>query len=331
MIARLFRSNQPAVLLAVPVLVVALFARAAAAPHAPAAGVMPLYRLVETMLAGIAWGPGALGMLLVVAIAAQLTVLVNGTELMERRTHLPALLFPLLLAAFGPSDPFGPALMGMPLVIMALHRVLSITNIGQVLGRLFDAGLLLGIAALFFLPYVLLLVVVWAAVSMIRPFHWREYIVPLVGCALPFYLAWAVHFLLGGMSWDPLATVLPAGTLDEPVSPDTMAKVSAAQRTLFHLVAGLLGLASAKTFLNGYRRAVVREKKLRSAFIVFMLVLAATGGMVHTLRGTFPPVLAAVPLAVFLAYGLLGTRRPWLGESAVYSLLLLALWARWGG
>jgi len=170
MLASLFRSNQPAVLLAVPVLVGVLFGAQLFAPIPPRPMAMPLVELVDHLIGGSAWARNALSLLLVMAVSVQLAMLVNDMELMDRRNHFPAFLFPVLLAALGPHVLYGPALLGMPLVIAALRRTWSISNHGRALGALFDAGSLLGIASLFYLPYAFLVVVVWASVSVIGPF-----------------------------------------------------------------------------------------------------------------------------------------------------------------
>lgn len=323
MLAGLFRSNQPGVLLALLVLVPLLFGPTLSVPFVADPAVMPLTAVLEGLLAGSTWTQGLLGMALIIAVAVQLTLLVNGTELMERRSHLPSFLFPVLLAAFSRDGSFDPALAGMPLVILALRRTWAMMNTGPALGSLFDAGLLLGIASLFYLPYAFLVVVIWASTSVIRPFQWREYVVPLVGCLLMFYLAWAVLWLRGDESWRPLLTV--ATTATGPVGGPIEL-----QRLLLYIVLGALLLVAVLIFARDYQRSVMREKNLRSSFLALMAALAVLIVLVWALNGAFPPVLLATPLAVFGAYPLLGTRRAWLSEVAAFSLLALALWAQWG-
>lgn len=325
MLAGLFRSNQPGVLLALLVLVPLLFGPTLTLPFVAIPTVMPLTGLLQTLLAGSTGAQGILGMALIITVAVQLTFLANGTELMERRNHLPSLLFPLLLAAFSRGGSFDPALAGMPLVILAMRRTWAMMNTGSALGSLFDAGLLLGIAALFYLPYAFLVVVIWASTSVIRPFQWREYVVPLVGCLLMFYMAWAVLWLMGQESWRPLLTIATtAPSMGPAPGPIEL------QRLFLYIVLGALLLVAVLVFASDYQRSVMREKNLRSSFLALMAALAVIILLVWALNGAFPPVLLAAPLAVFGAYPLLGTRRAWLSELAAFSLLALALWAQWG-
>ncbi len=321
MIAGLFRSNRPAVLVLVPVLALVLFGGALARPAPEPDAVMPLYGAVLHLARLTSWMPGLLGLLLVMGIAVQLAGLANDTEQLGRRNQLPALLFPLLLAAFDRYGPLEPALAGMPLVVLALRRVLSLGQAGGALRQVFDAGLLLGLAALFYLPYAFLVVVVWASVSVIRPFHWREYVVPLLGCVLVFYLTWAALHLQGVDPWRPLYTI--AGTTAERPAAN-------AQRVLLYVTVGLMALAALGIYAATYQRGVMRLKNLRASFMSFMAALGVIMLATRLLNGSFPPVLLAAPLAVFLAHPLLGDRRTWLTETACFALLTLALWAQWG-
>src|SRR5688572_10123001 len=138
MLAGLFRSNQPAVLTAslimVPLLFGPLFIRLIDPPQLS----MPLHEVVVALVSERSYIQGVVASLVVVLIGFQLSLLVNDAELMERRTHLPALTFPILLAAFGPSAPLDPAVLGMPLVVAALQRTWSMSNTSRVMIVLFD-------------------------------------------------------------------------------------------------------------------------------------------------------------------------------------------------
>lgn len=324
MLARLFRSDQPAVLLAVPVLVLLLFGavpwRSTWQPVEPA---MPLQAVLQHLLGLSHWVPTVITALLLMVLSVQLQALARSAELFERRGQLPALLFLLLLANLAAAHPLDPALAGMPLVVMGMRRAWSISNTGAALGALFDAGFLLGMAALFYLPYAFLLVVVWASVSVIRPFQWREYLVPFLALMVVFYLAWAVLYLMGSTPWRPLLTVLAALPATQAAAPD-------AQRVLLYLVLGVMLLVSLWVYAASYQRGVMREKNLRSSFMALLSALLVLMAFSWLLGQAFPPVLLAAPLAMFLAHALVGTQRAWLREAAVYALLLLGLWVQWG-
>ena len=322
MLVRLFRTNQPGILLVLLVLLPLLFAAHFQAAVLDGASGMPLQQLVARWLGRMSWAFGIVQVLVVGILALQITGLVNGADLVDRRNHLPALLFPLCLAVFAEPGSLGSALFGMPFVVFAMRRTWSMNSGGPAMSALFDAGLLLGIASLFYMPYAFVLVVVWASVSVIRPFQWREYLVPLVGIALVFYLAWGVLNLLGVDEWRPLRTVVDSGP-SPTVVPAWFTVARAAVLVCISIVALL-------RFAEHYQRGVVREQNLRSSFLAFATALGVVMALLSFLTDRVSPVLITVPLSMLAVHAFLGTRRAWLGELAVLVLFGRALWRQYG-
>jgi hypothetical protein len=325
MVAGIFRSNQPAVLFLVPLVVLGLFLPDLGHGAVSRPGLMPLAAAMERLLGNVGWLRQSFGMLLVLAVAVQAALLVNGLELMDRRNHLVAVLFPLLMAGLSGPVLYEPALLGMPLVLLAFRRVWAMGNTGHVLGVVFDAGFLLGLASLCYLPYAFLLVVIWASVSVVRPFAWREYVLPVLAFATVFYLAWAGLRLAGSVPWRPLLTVLRS----DPAAAAVMG--GSPMRTSFLIVVGTLLLFALMAFGNSYARTIMRGKNLRSSFMAFVTALVVLLLFLSAISGGFPPVLMAVPAAVLCAHALLAPRKPWLAEAAALVLVVVGFWIRWSG
>lgn len=322
MLVSLFRSNRPGVLFSLLLLLPALFLRHL--PPAPPAvrPVMPLQALVDMLFTAFPWTGGVLQLLTIGLLALQITGLMNEAELVDRRNHLPVLLLPVCLAALAAPGALGPALFGMPFVIWAMRRTWSMASGGAAMGALFDAGLLLGLASLFYMPYAFLVVVVWASVSVIRPFQWREYFVPLLGIAVVFYMAWAILYLSGISDWRPLRTVVHA----VPAPGATSRGLSIARMIVLPsiLVVGLV------RFAGHYRHGVVRQQNLRSSFLAFSATLGLLILLSSLLTDRHPPELLAVPLAMLSSFAFIGTRRAWFSELAMLCLIVLALWRQYG-
>jgi hypothetical protein len=322
MIAAFFRSNQPSALIALPILVVALFLPVFW--HQPVApgSLMPVAAWLDGLLGASAVTHGVLGMVLLVVCVLQLGALINDLELMDRRNHLVAFLLPVVLAGCGGAGLYDPALLGLPFVLWALRLTWRIGNAGRALQPLFDAGLLLGIAMLCYLPYALLIVVIWASVSVIRPFAWREYVLPLIAVCLVFYITWGAHVLIGAAPWQPLRTVM----VNDQHPADFFGGAASKAFTSLLTVVLLFALVA---FNTGYARSVIRGKNLRSAFMALALTLVVTMVLLRLLKGSFPALLAALPAAVIAGYALLQVRRAWLSEAVAIALLTIALWVQW--
>ncbi len=74
-------------------------------------------------------------------------------------------------------------------------------------GWLFDSGALIGLAALFHLPYAFMLVVLSASNAVMRSFQWRDHVVPLIGLLTTLFLCRGTLFVLGSDTWRPLGTL----------------------------------------------------------------------------------------------------------------------------
>jgi hypothetical protein len=324
MLATFFRSNQPIVLLGLLLLVPVLYLPAFF--HLPplAGPAMPLHAALMGLAGKDPLIYGAASLLLVWLICVQVNMLVNTTDLLDKRTHLPALVAPILLAAFGPVVTLDPTHAGLPLVLAALQRAWNMNNTGRAMHLLFDAGVLIGLASLFYLPYIFLVVVLWASISVIRAFQWREYLVALLGTVVVIYFAWGITFLTGGV-WKPLLTVASAHPFDPGIH-----TVQASQRILLWMV--LIGFLAVGilSYSGSYRRSIMRQKNLRSAFLAFCAALGILIAFDRLITGVTAPIMIALPLVVFCSHALQQPKKAWVGEAGVLSLLVLALWAQWG-
>lgn len=323
MLAAFFRSNQPAVSLAAPLLAAGLFLPAFwSEPSAADDALMPLAELMRRLLGQSAVAHAVAGLALLSLATVQLAMLMNDMELMDRRNHLALLLFPVTLAGLGRGGVYDPALLGLPFVLGALRRVWALSSTGPALGRLFDAGLLIGLAALCYLPHALLLPVAWASVTLIRPFAWREHLMPALGMSACFYLAWGGLQLAGADAWQPLRTTMAQE--ENPFAP----WADAPRKAFCILLAAVLATALV-AFGRSHARSVMRGKNLRSSLMALALSLTVSLLLVDGLKGSAPAVLAALPAAAIGAYGLLQPKRSWIAEASAWGLLLLAAWARW--
>ena len=324
MLVRAYRTYQPALLLGLFVLVPAcwsgLFVHAAPVPPGP---YMPAYATFAAAFSSWAWTGPATGMLVTLLLAYQLDRLANDRELFVRPNHLPALLLPLLLAA-GPLRPApDAALLGMPAVLHALRLTWGPQGNTRALGRLFDAGCLVGLAALFHFPYAFMVVVVWASSAVMRPYAWRDYLMPLFGLALVLVLAWGAGLLLHGGGWAPMTTLSwrPSGPLQGHVLRDLLAPV----------LLGLLLLSSLPALARVYQRSIMRVKNVHAAFMAFLFACALLLGFSRVLGHPLPAVLAACPLAVLFTHPLQAARHLWHLEVVVAALAYAAVVGPWWG
>lgn len=298
----------------------------AGAPHAMAQleQGMPLARLVGKLFALHAWTIMAVGLLLVATCALMLDRLANEVGLFDRPNHLVALLFAPALA-MGPNGMWtDPALLGLPFVLLAIGRGWSVQGKAQALGALFDTGLLIGLAGLWYYPYLFLVVVFWASLAVMRPFHWREYVMPVLASAVVLFLAWGIMNLMDAGPWAPMRTIATGSSF-------AVKHRSTLWFVFVLVVMAPMALWGVAAFAGLYQRSIMREKNVRSSYLALTLAMVVLIGLELLLNHTFPAALLATPLAILYAYALLKPRREALAELAVIALFSGVLWMRWGG
>ena len=286
---------------------------------------MPLYVPFRWLMGLSPWAALLLSFVLLLGLAHSLNRMANDAELFDRRNHLPVLLLPLLLALLPFGMVPGPAFLGVWAVIWAMRRAWTAMGHKNILSALFDAGLLLGIAGSFYLPYTFLTVVLWATLAVNRPFAWREYVLPFLGTAVMLFLCWGVIHFLDPQAWNPGASMHFAPATPKPPKAHWMYTV------ILMAVLAILALSVMLTFMSVYARSVMREKNIRAAFLAFAFAMGLLALFAWLLDQRIPPILLAAPAALLLTYPLLQARRTAWAEAAVWSLVLLACWARWAG
>jgi hypothetical protein len=196
----------------------------------------------------------------------------------------------------------------------------------RLLGALFDAGSLIAIASLFHLPYAFTLVVLWTSLASMRPFKWREYVVPLLALVAVLFIAWGSLHLFAPHMWDTFRAMHSL-----PGAPHLGYQQHWAFGVVLAAFAVAFGIATTLSFWSGYGSGVLREKNTRSAFVAFSFTLGLLILFERLLGNPWPAALIAVPLAVAFAWPILRARTIGWAETGIWGLLLLALWARWMG
>lgn len=129
---------------------------------------------------------GILGVALLLLIAGLWNRLVNKHSLLKQSTYFPFFFMLLLLSCRTPLIGFYPALIASLFLVLFLDRLISSYKKEQALSNIFDAGLFIGIATLFYIPSLLFLIVLWVGLFTMRSISGRELLCSVIGFLLPF-------------------------------------------------------------------------------------------------------------------------------------------------
>lgn len=115
-------------------------------------------------------------------------------ELIHRNSFLAAFLYLVLMSHSVQLQHLYPALISGIFVIAAIDAILEI-DIKEDFHRLsYKSGFYLGIASLFYLPILILLVFIWGTLFIYRIQSWRYWVIPIVGLLTPYLFLFTYYF-----------------------------------------------------------------------------------------------------------------------------------------
>jgi len=285
---------------------------------------MPFFHLLLAILPNYDWVPPLILVLLIVLCAVQVAALFNKLNFLDRHTQLPALFFVLMVCSSLAIQNLSPMLCGLPFVIWALGRSWSAKADHTGITPHFDAGLLIGLASMFYFPYLLLLLALWVSMAFMRTFNWREWLFLAVGVGVVYLFVLSGHYILGrqfniqvlGQEW------WFSFNVQEALWP----------AIVFWILSGVLFLWSLYWFVRIYGQSKMRRKHLMKALMGFSFFILLLFLFAAAKNERFLMVLLAIPAAFFFSYlfnGLYAKKR-WLANGIFYvwlAVLLLSLWS----
>lgn len=192
-----FRSNQ--IFVAIPLALYVVLVHLGALLGA----VQPSTEMAEGGLvyqAWFGWAPAhlfysaAVAALLVFIQAVTVNILADEFRLMGDRNWFPGLFYALTASALPEFLFVSAPLVAATFVPFSLWCIYKAYQKPNVTAAIFDAGLWIAVASLFYPSAILLLVAVFAGLEVVRVFKLRERFVLITGAAVPVFLAWLWYF-----------------------------------------------------------------------------------------------------------------------------------------
>jgi len=162
---------------------------------------MPFYRAVADILAENVLLTRILAFLFLLFQSFLMVRLNVKFILIRQRTFLPALIFILLCSFYFPHLQFSEYLFGSLGMLLILDLILGSYKQEPDSWKFFEAGLVLGVTTLFYARMIYFIPFIWIAQIILRPFSWREWILPLAGIFVPAFILVSVRYLLGMDPW----------------------------------------------------------------------------------------------------------------------------------
>jgi hypothetical protein len=273
----------------------------------------PLFDLLQQLFFENKWLASLFSFSLCLLTAMGLNNLITEKGVLKYNTILPAT---ILLVSASPFA-FSPVWISQFILLFVLGKLLSMYQKDRVYAELYDSGLLIGIASLFYPPTLPLFFLIYIANIIYAFVGWRNFFIPLVGLASP-YLIFFTYLYWTGNSQAYLSHY--ALTL----SFDDWSWSFSQQWTPFLLMAAVVVILSFKEFIQWIGLKSLRSRK--SFLILLVCFLLSLTGMSFVGAEHEHLLLASIPFAALAGNYFLFARKWWWYESVFILFIFSAIY-----
>jgi hypothetical protein len=261
----------------------------------------------------------ALAYALVYVQSMQLTYLINNYRMTTRSTYLPAMAY-LLITSFLPEwNYLSPALVCNTFIIMAFVQLFQLYHQPSANSRIFNIGLMIGLASFIFFPVVLFAIAILIGLLILRPFRFKELMLLLMGILPPFYF-YAVYLYLANklttQAW------IPHVNFNIPDMDQSLWRMGSI------VLIGIPFVAGGYYIQSHLRKMLIQARKNWSILLIYLLV-AFLVPFTSQAKGFDNWIMALPPFAAFHACAFLFPPRKWLSTLLFFAMLVFIFAWQW--
>lgn len=262
----------------------------------------------------------SLSIIIVFILSLIISNLINNFRLADKAGYLPAVLFILSASFINEFCELSPALCGSVFLLFAFLTQVNMYKADKAGGFMFNAGFFIGIASLFYLPYLSFIVFLLGGYILSRPFILREIITGILGIIIPLYFAGVVYFLNDSFA-EYIHSLLAIYDI-EPIQQAPYAFVAPALRLSALLLLFMIASLSAR---SNYNKMVMQNRVILTLTFVFFF-----SGLCSTLfiqdNGLSHFIWLPLPFTIIVTIFITEFRKPWMAEILHLCLLLLVFY-----
>lgn len=262
---------------------------------------MPLYSLLKSFIY-TEFLLKLAGLIFILAIALYLNHLNTKFIFIAERTYLPSIIYIFIFCSLIYKRELIPAMPAALLFLMAMERLYDSYKTEKLSYNVFDAGLLLGIASLFYFNITYFILFIWISLLLIRKFYWREWVFSVLGFTIPYYLVFSYYYLFDHNVRVFLLTIRDNILLHNKLAFTTIQYASGAFLILIILLAS-------QYIMNVYAAKKIFTRKSYSLFLVIFLIFIAA--LLSIPSASIELItIGAIPLSFLLSHYFIRTYRP---------------------
>lgn len=278
---------------------------------------MPIWAVLEKFICSVPVLSRIIALLLLFGEAFLLNFIIHKHQLLSRKSWLPALMVVILGSCTPELLQLTPELVALLMLLPAVFILLQTYRLETAYSHVFNAGVLIALASLVYLPAIAFLIFAFVALIIFRPFIWREWLILFFGFLLPYV------YISAWFYWkDGLVEFYQTHIFQPILNRNFFLKLPAINYALTAIL-GLLLLAAMGRFIAGSGTATLKTKKGVSLMLWFLFTSVITMLLAQNFD-VMVFLFAMPPLAFFTANYFLQAQRIWIAE-LLFALLLLGI------
>jgi len=193
---RFFRSSFPAQFIVIGIIAILLWSHAFIHPPSMPSpdGPVPLYSLLYNLLHNFPHLTCILGFILTLISAFLMNSILTTNEIVLKNSSLSALLFIALMSYFPFLLTLHQVSIATLILLMILERLYKSYSKSESLELTYVSGFLIGIASLFYLPFIFFFFFLLVTFLVFRNIDWHEWVGSFIGLITPFIFLSVYYF-----------------------------------------------------------------------------------------------------------------------------------------
>ena len=154
----------------------------------------PGYFLLLSLIGNSALFTKVVAFLMILGGALLFNFILTKYDLVPKNFLIPAMVY-LVLMSYSPNllHLHHASISGLMIVIM-LYFIFQVYAEEQAFPQVFNSGLLIGVASLFYFPSVYFLFFIWITFIVFSLYKWREWLIVLIGFIVPYIFLFTYYF-----------------------------------------------------------------------------------------------------------------------------------------
>jgi len=278
----------------------------------------PLFQWVENVGSPIFLT--VIALLIIVISALILNDVINKNEIFSRNTFLPALIYLISMSAIKEHQALSPIVISNLFWILAFKRLFNIYSQIPCKKEVFDATVLILFGGLFYFPSILMVALVWVVLKILRPFVWREWVIPFFA-----FIVFGVYYIVALIWRNSFNNWLDYFTFDS----EQYSSINIANLWPYYILLGVavvLVSFSGHSVLSQYKASSLRFRKI-IFFFLFMIILTITILFIvqYFSNENVYSLLGAVPLSLLITFYFNYAKKEWLSQLFFYTMFISIL------